>query len=363
MRLSELWGRIVALAAVLVAVSCAAQNGGTGDETHFQYCKTQSECDSVAPGTRCDLGRCVTPEVTPVDVQSACAPGCREVRGSPQDAARGCFDRDTRLLVGCSCTPPPSLDGERCHKRVSDGSLWIFDGTLTNDGDFTACEIQDLPTGAWSCDFAACEEPPQSTCTVAETCQTLRCDGQEFDARGCRRNTCTSESGCPSDERCVFLECVETAACSSTSGGSGCTCSSPAFCQPGRVCNSVAAYGPRGEWSALTVATELPGCSEPPCRHDWTVVRDGPIHGSGPRIPGSLPIPKDTLLKLVDGVEMRRALRDGITCNPRTSAATYTLELQTSEGTLTRDMTGCLEGPEYNIFRMTWEAFGAISPW
>jgi hypothetical protein len=62
--------------------------------------------------------------------------------------------------------------------------------------------------------FAHCAQPPQSTCTLENTCAALDCGSPTslLDAEGCLRSGCTSDAGCKADERCVpsslYTDCV-----------------------------------------------------------------------------------------------------------------------------------------------------------
>lgn len=88
---------------------------------------------------------------------------------------------------------------------------------------------------------------PTSECPFAETCRALRCGapGSQFDASGCRRKECRSDSQCGEDERCVapplfgdFDLCrssvyeVVTNECDACQVTASADCDTPAFCLP-----------------------------------------------------------------------------------------------------------------------------------
>jgi hypothetical protein len=300
-----------------------------------------------------------------------------EVRGTPYDSARGCFDLGSSLPIACSCDNDGNLVADRCRKRVSDGSLWFMGGRyLTEQQEWTECSAEDLPNGEVSCVFAGCQSPPASMCSVADTCALRGCDTPELDAQGCRRPACAADDECPSDERCMVVDCSNTSRCFVWPGGV-CDCNeTEVSCIRGKLCNSVETYGPRGEWLDLSISEQVGPCpfdssdgsdggSTSDCRITWTLTPDGRVvTATGGEQTVKQALLSDAELRyLVDGPELRKVLRDGIKCEPGALDVFVRLELSTTEGTLERDINGCLGGPANNIFRRIWDAIGAESPW
>src|SRR5581483_1010692 len=100
-------------------------------------------------------------------------------------------------------------------------------------------------------DFADCKNPPNSTCSVADTCAALGCPNLQYDEHGCEREPCKNDDACPATERCGIHMCESPTSCTMEDGM--CQCSSLASCGQARRCMPTATAGPRGEWMNLDV--------------------------------------------------------------------------------------------------------------
>src|SRR5262249_5761505 len=148
----------------------------------------------------------------------------------------GCVDVSQKEVLGCFCQGQQELQGPFCRTQPGDPVMWFGSFTSLNDpASFEACSPP--PMEGHACDFSSCAVPPPSLCSRADTCAALTCNTLEFDANGCKRTECKSDSDCADTDRCVFEQCRSTSACAYTGDGK-CQCSGTDPCISAWFCNS-----------------------------------------------------------------------------------------------------------------------------
>ena len=288
-----------------------------------------------------------------------CSPACKAVYAFPVDPARHCVDASTRTAVACTCDALEGAPGP-CRRRIADGTEWAFYSvSLEDEASWEQCPAVDWETNMHSCDFATCAEPPRSTCGRDDTCAQKGCDTPEYDAQGCFRTTCTTDAQCTSGDRCVYIGCGDTFSCVYSSALT-CGCGGPLPCIFSFRCNSIAKYGPGGDWVALEFQRTTGPCpaNDGSCLTTWRVTPDGTVAISRGGVPQGDKVLGDPqpLQQLVAGEDLRPALRDGIACDPSPTDIGIVLRLELSDQTLERDATGCiLVGPTDNVFQQAFD--------
>lgn len=90
------------------------------------------------------------------------------------------MNRGARELLGCDCNTVAAHG--RCARRSSDGTLWaVYASDDALICELTRCSLEDSGRVSHACEFASCELPPLSTCTLAATCADRGCDNTSYD--------------------------------------------------------------------------------------------------------------------------------------------------------------------------------------
>lgn len=388
----SVWHGLAVAAVGAISAACASKTQTSG-ETHFVDCDSDAVCVSelgtdyscqdkkCRPVSQADAGTGGTPAAGGASgsggnagsgdtggagagnggaASTNCGPNCTPAYGYPFiEASPACVDVSKKEILGCFCPGLPDLPYPICHIRKSDGSTWL--GEFTSFDDPNAFENCSGPTfnNFRSCDFSSCETAPQSWCSREDTCKSLGCGSLEFDTNGCRRRDCTSDADCSATDRCVFEQCRSTSSCAYLGDGT-CQCGGPDPCINARFCNPTADYGPGGQWTALEFTQASGPCPTPGgCTSTWRLTPDGNLAISKNGIPSTATVDAgqlQTIIGFIDGPELRRALRDGLQCDPPPTDVGWQLKLELSTQTLQQDATGCMTtGPSGNIAQQIFD--------
>lgn len=366
---------LAALAATTLSAACSSKTQTSG-ETHF-LCKSEADCASLGADYSCQAGTCQLRSETDAGTGGTgtggtgsggsagtggaagarCDSGCTPAYGYPV-VTGGCVDVSQKEVLGCFCPGQQELQVPICRTTPSDHVMWYGAFTsLTDPAGFEACSAP--PVEIHACDFSSCAVPPPSLCNRTDTCKVLQCDNLEFDANGCKRTECTSDSDCSNTDRCVFEQCRSTSACAYTGDGT-CQCGGPDPCINAHFCNATADYGPRGDWTALEFSQGSGPC--PPnadCTSTWRLTPDGHLAISKFGTPSTATVDAgvlQTIVGFIDGPDLRRALRDGFQCDPPPTDVGWSVKLELSTSTLQNDATGCLTtGPSGNVAQQVFD--------
>jgi len=264
--------------------------------------------------------------------------------------------------VACECDDAATAF-PKCHLRLSDNSAWLFaSNDLAEPDAWGECTEEQVQASSFSCDFRQCENPPPVTCSRDVWCGPEGCyDGLKYDNQGCIRTTCDSDSDCDDEERCIQIDCDTSGQCDYNAYGV-CYCRSALACNYPSYCNPVAAVGPRGQWQTLEIIQGAGPC--PPdetCTWRWTITPDGQVDYDKNGVTGTVTLNQvdlDILKKIIDGTELRVALRDGIPCDGPPTDIGVSFRLVLDSQTLERSATGCaISGPTGNVF---WELYRRV---
>ncbi len=298
-------------------------------------CTSAANCAALGTDYACASGVC-----RKAPPQAACPSGCFAVLGFPEDPELHCATLDQPTALGCQCT---AAFGSYCRRRVSDGKLFVApDGEFEDPSAWLPCTAEESTRFRASCDFAACENPPASYCTLEQTCSSRGCDTPQYDAVGCLKTECMDDSACASDERCVELQVIDLSACSQGSDGA-CNCGGANIALPGAFCNATAEFGPRGAWQSLLLTEDNGLCVPGACYKSWNVMPDGMMFTQKAGVAAMVQLSAEqlsTLEYLIDGPELRRDLRDHDCGTVEDGVATLSLTLENQ--VLDRDIAGCL---------------------
>lgn len=333
-----------ALASGATCETCA------GEAVCDRLCTGDADCAALGGSFACSAGRCreVITSVTgggvrcPVDytpIVGRPVNDCVEVAPDPVPAA---------WTVGCLPAGNYAQVVTRCYRRVADGTAWLVPawGVIENSDEWAECTANQRAASLFGCNFAACEHPPPSSCSTAETCKQVGCGGFEFDESGCARPDCDGDEDCPGDQRCATVGCSFGSSCTAEPGGP-CLCSGVLACIPRSHCTDVTQTGPRGDWVELQVTRTNYECGDDPrCSSWYRVAADGGVAAvrDGQPISSALsPADLGELRALIDGPELRAALRDGLDCGWEVQDADVVMRLTLSTGALERDVAGCVE--------------------
>lgn len=339
--------------------TCEAASDGAGDDGARLCdvrCGSDEDCSSLGETAfACSDGRC-RPSPSASDAgqpEPTCPAGCVAVYGYPLAPERGCVDRAGLAFLGCDCSMIPTTGA--CVRRTSDDTLWALGGgQLDGAAGFAACTIEEYDRVTHACEFASCELPPLSLCTVEATCADRGCDNLQYDAQGCRRTPCETDADCAADDRCVGIACTDTTLCWPFADGSveTCGCGGPAPCIAGASCNPVTTVGPRGAWRTLALVDSnlicMAGCMGecPECTGTRTVDASGsmqirPMGTTEVRTAMLSEEDRATLALIIDGPTLRAGLRDGLGCEQPGADSSTGLRLELPDVTLVQDITGC----------------------
>lgn len=351
-------------------------------------CGRDQDCAGLGAGYACDTGRCRRQTHGGGDaghggggnsdaghggsdagqgggdsgVGKTCPAGCAVITAYPVD---GCVGLPTDFTppawnVACECGDA-SVAYPGCHRRRSDGTVWYFGADrLADPSAWEDCNEEQNQAASFACDFNTCDRPPLSTCRPPDMCEVRDCGGLEYDENGCHRAGCQTDGNCTESERCVALPCVDSSACAYAATSGICQCGGPAICLSGNTCNPVSAVGPRGEWQRFEVHQGAGPCAPgESCTWTWTVTPDGRVDFDKNGMTGSAVLSDNDqmdLERLIDGPELRVALRDGIQCDGPPTDVGVDLRLVLPMQTLDREATGCaISGPEGNILQRVFQ--------
>jgi hypothetical protein len=290
-------------------------------------------------------------------------------------------DRSERELLGCDCNSVAAFG--RCARRVSDGSLWAVRASdEAVAGELARCSFEESDRVTHACEFAHCEHPPLSTCSLEATCADRGCDNPLYFADGCRRAPCSTDDECDAGERCVALDCVVDSACTVSDPGPDetCGCAGPAGCRPGGACNPVAPVRPTETWQKLQLfdgpascvcGDEPCRCSDPSvcCLQVWEVRPSGQfragwfVHlenlefGNGDLgwSDGFFELNMEAINAIIDGPNLRDEMRAGFACQrdgPPTVNRTSLIRLTVDGETLEQPTDRCASPPNNDFSRL-----------
>jgi len=158
------------------------------------------------------------------------------------------------------------------------------------------------------------------------------------------------------------MNCVMAPVCTYGTDGT-CGCATDLVCRPGHFCNATSDYGPGGAWSALEFDQGSGPC--PPnmdCTSSYRLTPDGKLDMSKFGTKSSATVPDATLqsiVAIVDGLDLRRFMRDGFTCDPPPTDVGWSIKLEIPSGALVQDVTGCvITGPNGNLAK---QLFGYLT--
>jgi hypothetical protein len=295
---------VAALGSAFALGACSsAMNDQKTGETHFLACKKDSDCRSLGDGFYCPVDHCV---------EDGGAAGTGGGTGSG-----------------------------------GTGSSGTGNGGAGNGGSGAGATGNAGAGGSGGDDFAECAQPPPSSCSRAETCAHLDCGGPEFDENGCARAACKADADCGADERCTDVMCITHGGCDTDMGS--CMCAFLADCGQGDFCNPVASAGPRGDWVTLEITkTSGPCPTAGACTSHWRVGPDGHVTGDDAGVTVDAKLDPFELMQMkyvANGVELRKGLRDGMSCFQDTVFdLSVSLKLTLSTGDYTKDVSGCISG-------------------
>jgi hypothetical protein len=362
--------------------TCEAPAGGSGDDERLcdVRCTRDADCSGLGGDSACSDGRCRPPATTVRDAgqpedggepEPRCQPGCFPVYGYPEDPTRGCVDRAGLAFLGCDCSMVPE-GGVICRRRTTDDTIWALTNGHPAGTSFVPCTDEEQERIGHACEFAECELPPLSICSVEATCAQRGCEGLEYDERGCRKSPCESDDDCAEDDRCVAIECTDTTFCWAYNAPTNetCGCSGPQPCLRGAACNPVATYGPRGAWRSLELSDVNPACLTVcsgicgACYHSRRVDPSGaltikPMGAAEPRTVMLSQEDQATLALMIEGPSLRAGLRDGLGCEQPDAATPIVLTLELPDESLNEDVTGCVADAQENEIRRLAEMLDA----
>jgi hypothetical protein len=189
-------------------------------------------------------------------------------------------------------------------------------------------------------------------------CEQLDCGGFDYFEDGCARTRCEGDGDCAADERCTTNECGTTTGPCYT-GSSGCECAfGPPVCLETHVCHPVTTVGPRGDWVRLQVQLGTGPCGQDDCSSTWTFAPDGSVAFVKRGTPGSATLDSGRMSELeaiIDGRDLRPALRDGLTCGPPPTDVGVSVALVLTGETLSRDVTGCAISAQGNVLQRIYQ--------
>jgi hypothetical protein len=359
-------------AGLILWAACASEASRGSGESHFLECKTDADCVDAGSKIKCVNRECTVPSASAGDATAdrrdadapesggiQCPSGCMVVAALPVTTCREQpYDPPlpSEWNVACACGGDAALGPVKCHRRISDGTAWVFGATGIDDPfAWTPCTPAQEEASQINCIYAGCERPPRTLCLTPSFCDAVGCGGVEYDAHGCRRLPCTADTECASDERCT-LTVVQQMPCTPALGPI-CECPPPlpGPSASGGFCNPTSVVGQRGDWTELEVE-EVQG---PPPQTAaftwyWRIGPDGGLMGSRQGLPITSAlnvVDLDRLRLIADGPEFRAALRDGLPCAPPPGDVLVTFRLKFGTETIERIATGCaLTGPAGNVF-------------
>jgi hypothetical protein len=278
-----------------------------------------------------------------------CAKSCVAVSAIPYDAARGCFDSGKPAIVACDCSGP-AMAGTSCYQRISDGKMWLTSLASLDQPDLWRECPPAVMLAPLSCDFAHCRFPPSSTCDVESTCNVLKCGALVYDVDGCQMLYCKTDGDCDGSQRCVTGACEDTTCYPAPDG---CHCIDFDVCRGNtiKVCNAVEKYGPRGTFTGLSIVSNGNPCPGTGCGHEYDVSPDGTVT-MDPAI--TTHVDPVALAAIIDGPELRAALRDGIDCGT-IADATVMLSLQLADNTWSREVAACAFSQTDNVVKRLYD--------
>lgn len=303
----------------------------------------------------------------PVTETISCPPGCDVIAASP---VIGCVRQqkespDEQWTVACECSGEYPATTPQCRLRRWDHSAWFFAAEqLANPDEWGECSEKQKSASSVSCDFQDCVIPPPTTCGAIDWCDEVDCGGLRYDERGCARPSCDSDSDCKDDERCIRNNCAVSTECSAFSADH-CECLSLESCGYGNACNPVATVGPRGEWLRLEMNQRMAVDCPPDqtCGRIWTFTPDGDFTHNENGAITYLSMSQDSLEQLeqmINGPELRVALRDGIECGPALDGSSVSILLELEGQKLERDVSDCILGPDGNVFQRLYNLYDVL---